>query len=120
VLFRERNWRRGFIEQSAGALRAAASRSRDGGKVRRLLALAFVLEGHSRSEAAELAGMDRQTPRDWLHRYNANGIEGLTSGHGPGKPPSLSKEQMAALKEAVPKGPDPTKHGVVRWRCGDL
>jgi transposase len=107
-------------EHTAEELRAAASRSRDGGQVRRLLALAFVLEGHSRSEAAELAGMDRQTPRDWVHRYNANGIEGLTSGHGPGKPPSLSKEQMAELKEAVLKGPDPAKHGVARWRCVDL
>jgi len=64
--------------------------------------------------------MERQTLRDWVHRYNADGITGLRSSHGPGKPPSLSPEQMAELKATVLKGPDPEKHGVVRWRCVDL
>ena len=64
--------------------------------------------------------MDRQTLRDWVHRYNAEGIVGLRSGHGPGKPPSLTATQMAELKVIVLKGPDPEKHGVVRWRCVDL
>jgi transposase len=107
-------------EHSADELRACASKSRDGAQVRRLLALAFILDGHTRTEAAERAGMDRQTLRDWVHRYNAEGIEGLKSGHGPGKPPSLTEEQMAELKATVLTGPDPAKHGVVRWRCVDL
>ncbi len=107
-------------EYSADELRAFASKSRDGGQVRRLLALAFVLDGHSRTEAAERTGMDRQTLRDWVHRYNAEGIAGLKSGHGPGKPPALTKLQMADLKAVVLEGPDPEKHGVVRWRCVDL
>jgi len=107
-------------EHSSEELRAFASRSRDGARVRRLLALAFILEGASRTEAAERSGMDRQTLRDWVHRYNAEGIEGLKSSHGPGKPPSLTEEQMAELKATVLKGPDPAKHGVVRWRCVDL
>jgi len=107
-------------EHSASDLRAAAAKSRDGGQVRRLLALALVLEGVSRSEAAERSGMDRQTLRDWVHRYNAEGIEGLTSGHGPGQPASLNADQMAELKQLVLQGPDPAKHGVVRWRCVDL
>jgi transposase len=64
--------------------------------------------------------MDRQTLRDWVHRYNLEGVDGLTSGHGPGHPPSLTVEQMAELKELVIKGPDPEQHGVVRWRCLDL
>ena len=64
--------------------------------------------------------MDRQTLRDWVHRYNAEGIAGLISGHGSGKPPALTCAQMAELKAAVLKGPDPEKHGVVRWRCVDL
>lgn len=105
---------------SAEELRAFASKSRDGGQVRRLLALAFILDGHSRTEAAPRAGMERQTLRDWVHRYNAEGIAGLLPGHGPGKPPSLNATQMAELKAAVLKGPDPEKHGVVRWRCVDL
>lgn len=107
-------------EHSADDLRAFASKCRDGAQVRRLLALAFVLDGHTRTEAADRAGMDRQTLRDWVHRYNAEGIAGLKSGHGPGKPPSLNREQMAELKAMVLKGPDPEKHGVVRWRCVDL
>ena len=107
-------------DHSALDLRAAAARGRDGGQVRRLLALAMVLEGTSRTEAAERCGMERQTLRDWVHRYNAEGIEGLKSGHGPGQPPSLRADQMAELKEVVLKGPDPAEHGVVRWRCVDL
>ena len=108
------------IEHTAEELRAIASKSRDAAQVRRLLALAFVLDGRSRTDAADKAGMDRQTLRDWMHRYNAEGINGLKSSQGPGKPPSLTGEQMAELKEAVLKGPDPEKHGVVRWRCVDL
>jgi transposase len=107
-------------EHSADDLRAVASKCRDGARVRRLLALAFVLDGHTRTEAADQAGMDRQTLRDWVHRYNAEGIAGLKSGHGPGKPALLNPEQMADLKAMVLRGPDPEKHGVVRWRCVDL
>jgi transposase len=107
-------------EHSAEDLRAFASKSRDGAQVRRLLALALILEGHSRTEAAERTGMDRQTLRDWVHRYNAEGIAGLRSGHGPGKPAFLTTAQMAELKAMVLDGPDPEKHGVVRWRCIDL
>jgi transposase len=107
-------------EHSAEDLRAFASKCRDGAQVRRLLALAFIRDGISRTEAAARCGMDRQTLRDWVHRYNAEGIAGLRSGHGPGKPHSLTASQMAELKATVLEGPDPEKHGVVRWRCVDL
>jgi len=113
-------WHNFAREHSADELRTFASKSRDGAQVRRLLALAFILDGHTRTEAADRTAMDRQTLRDWVHRYNAEGIAGLKSGHGPGKPPSLTVEQMAELKAMVLKGPDPEKHGVVRWRCVDL
>ena len=99
-------------------LRALSSRCADGAQVRRLLAL--VLEDHSRTEAAELNGMDRQTLRDWVHRYNAEGVEGLKSRLSPGRAPVLSEGQMAELRELVIAGPDPEIHGVVRWRCVDL
>jgi transposase len=107
-------------DHTASALRAMASKSRDGAQVRRLLALALILEGSSHTEAAERCGMERQTLRDWVHRYNAEGVTGLKSGHGPGQPASLTAEQMAELKALVLKGPDPAKDGVVRWRCVDL
>lgn len=107
-------------EHSAGELRALAGRLKDGAQVRRVLALALVLEGHSRSEAARQNGMDRQTLRDWVHRYNDEGIDGLKSRRSPGPTPVLSAEQMAELKALVIEGPDPETHKVVRWRCADL
>lgn len=85
-----------------------------------MLALAMVLEGRPRTEAAQQNGMDRQTLRDWVHRYNAAGIEGLKSLQSPGPPPALTAAQMAELRSLVVDGPDPAIHKVVRWRCADL
>ena len=107
-------------DHTAADLRAFAGKSNEGAQVRRLLALALVLEGRSRGEAAEQNGMDRQTLRDWVHRYNAAGIEGLRSRCSPGRAPMLTREQKAELKALVIKGPDPTQDNVVRWRCLDL
>ena len=107
-------------EYTGAELRALSSRCPDGAQVRRILALAMVLEGRCRSEAAELNGMDRQTLRDWVHRYNAVGVEGLKSRRSPGRAPALSALQRAELLDLVIKGPDPQINGVVRWRCVDL
>jgi transposase len=107
-------------DHSAAALRTEAARAHDGNAARRMLALAMVLEGHARDEAARLTGMDRQTLRDWVHRYNAEGLAGLVDRSAPGRRPSLSPEQMRALADIVEKGPDPEKDGVVRWRRVDL
>lgn len=73
-----------------------------------------------RTEAARLSGMERQTLRDWVHRYNAEGVAGLSSRVGPGPEPKLNKAQMAELRELVVKGPDAETDKVVRWRCVDL
>ncbi len=107
-------------EQSAGELRDAAARSRDANATRRMLALALVLEGHSRGEAAQMCGMDRQTLRDWVHRFNAEGIAGLSNRPAPGPEPRLSAEQEAEVAEWMESGPDLERDGVVRWRCRDL
>jgi len=107
-------------ESSAAELRALASSTRDGRVVRRLLAIAMVLEGHSRAEAARLNGMDRQTLRDWVHRYNEEGVAGLSPRAIPGRPGALTDEQMEQLRTMVLEGPDPDVDGVVRWRCADL
>ena len=101
-------------------LRSLSGRCSDGAQVRRLLALALVLDGCSRTEAAALSGMDRQTLPDWVHRYNAFGVEGLKSLSAPGRAPALTEAQKAELRELVIKGPDPAIHQVVRWRCVDL
>lgn len=107
-------------EHSATELRAFAGKCHDGAQVRRLLALALVLEGCPRTQAAKQNGMDRQTLRDWVHRYNNLGVDGLKSLHGPGPAPALTAQQMAELKALVIKGPDPATDKVVRWRCLDL
>src|SRR4051794_7509003 len=80
----------------------------------------MLLEGSSREEAARHAGMDRQTLRDWVHRYNAEGLPGLRDRPRSGRRPRLSPEQEAELATAVERGPDPDRDGVVRWRRGDL
>src|SRR3954453_13209768 len=105
-------------ELGAVELRREARRCRDTAASRRMLALALVLEGASREEAARAAGMDRQTLRDWVHRYNAEGLAGLRDRRRPR--PRLTPEQEAALEGAVERGPDPDRDGVVRWRRVDL
>jgi len=103
----------------AAGLRRAARRSSSVAASRRMLAL--VLEGKSRTEAALAAGMDRQTLRDWVHRYNEEGVAGLTSRQGDvGAKRLLSPEQEAEVAEWVRRGPDLAEHGVVRWRRADL
>ena len=107
-------------DHTSAELRALSNRCPDGGQVRRILALAMILDGRSRTEAAEMNGMDRQTLRDWVHRYNACGIGGLKSRRQPGRAPLLTPLQKAELLDVVIAGPDPEIHGVVRWRCVDL
>lgn len=107
-------------EHTAAELRIVASKCRDAAQVRRLLALALVLEGVSRGASASQNGMERQTLRDWVRRYNELGIEGLRSRRSSGRTHSLSKTQMGELLALVVKGPDPQTHRVVRWRCVDL
>ncbi len=107
------------LDHSAAELRSVA-RVEAGAVACRILAIAHVLEGTSRAEAAALCGMDRQTLRDWVHRFNADGIEGLANKAGSGRPPALSEAQMAELRSIVLAGSDLARDGVVRWRCCDL
>src|SRR5437763_16489753 len=107
-------------ELGAVELRREAGRCRDTAASRRMLALALVLEGSSREEAARHAGMDRQILRDWVHRYNAEGLAGLHDRPRSGRKPRLTPGQEAELATAVEHGPDPDRDGVVRWRRVDL
>src|SRR5271163_4777576 len=107
-------------EYTSAELRGLAAKCSDGAEVRRMLALALVLDGCPRGEAASLNGMDRQTLCDWVHRYNVAGLDGLKTRKSPGQAPRLTKAQKAELRDLVVKGPDPATHKVVRWRCVDL
>lgn len=104
----------------AGGLRREAVSCEDAPAARRMLALALVLEGKSRGEAAQAAGMDRQTLRDWVHRYNAEGLVGLRDRSHPGPSSRLSPEQLEELAALVEAGPNLEEHKVIRWRRVDL
>lgn len=105
---------------SASDLRRLAARAKDANQGRRLLALAAILDGMSREAAARIGGMDRQTLRDWVIRFNAEGPEGLVNRTSPGRRGWLSAAQLRELSEVVETGPDPERDGVVRWRRVDL
>src|SRR5438309_9685126 len=107
-------------DYSAGELRGLATTARNANQSRRLLSLAAVLDGMDREEAARIGGMDRQTLRDWVHRFNERGPDGLINIKPSGRPRKLSAEQEEDLRQLVEAGPDPEKDGVVRWRCVDL
>ena len=109
------------LEHDAEGLRQHAVRTGAAPVARRLLALALVLEGHGRADAARNCGMDRQTLRDWVIRYNEHGIAGLSDlPKRGGAAPKLSVEEKAVLTEWVQQGPDLAEDGVVRWRLCDL
>src|SRR5580693_2259728 len=101
-------------------VRRLARRAKDSDQVRRLLAIAAVLDGTSRTEAARIGGMDRQTLRDWVIRFNDQGPDGLINIPSPGLPPKLNTMHRAFLARIVEQGPIPAIHGVVRWRACDL
>jgi transposase len=108
------------LDLDAAQLRVEARRAADTKMARRILALAMVLDGQPRLLAAKAAGMDRQTLRDWVHRYNADGLAGLSDRPRSGRKSRLSDQQMVEFEGWVQAGPDPKEDGVVRWRCADL
>jgi transposase len=108
------------LDLTASELRKAASGEKNSAAAHRILALALVLDGVDRKTAAATCGMDRQTLRDWVHRYNAAGVAGLRNLKSPGRGSKLTARQQAELAELVEAGPDPAVHGVVRWRRVDL
>ena len=105
---------------SAAELRRLAASSKHAKQSRRLLSLAAVLDGMSREAAARIGGMDRQTLRDWVHRFNAEGPDGLKDIRSKGHRRRLAPDQLTALAEIAETGPDRAKDGVVRWRRVDL
>jgi putative transposase len=104
----------------AQMVRAAAKRSKDGAQARRLLALAAIYEGATRTEAAKIGGVTLQIVRDWVLKFNAHGPDGLIDRKPPGQPPRLNDTHRAALAAIIESGPIPAIHGVVRWRIIDL
>src|SRR6202046_4104931 len=104
----------------AEMVRVAAKPSTDGPPPPRLLALAAIYEGASRSEAAKIGGVTLQIVRDWVLKFNAHGPDGLIDRKPPGQAPRLNDMHRAALAAIIESGPIPAAHGVVRWRIVDL
>ncbi len=107
-------------DYSVSDLRKLARKEKNGRVALRLTAIASVFEGASRKDAASHSGMDRQTLCDWVHRFNAQGQEGLRDAPGGHPIKRLTPLQEGAVKAHVLKGPDPVKDGLVRWRCVDI
>ena len=104
----------------ASQLRDLAKKTKDGPQARRLLALAAIYDGASRTEAAKIGGVTLQIIRDWVIRFNARGAAGLLDGKSPGQPSRLNDVQRQAIVRMIESGPIPAIHGVVRWRLIDL
>ena len=100
--------------------RAAAKQSKDGPQARRLLALAAIYDGATRTEAAQIGGVTVQIVRDWVIKFNTWGPVGLIDRKAPGQRPRLNDVHRAALTAIIESGPTPAVHGVVRWRIVDL
>ena len=105
---------------SSGQVRAFARSSKDAGQVRRLLAIAAILDGGSRSDAAKVAGVTLQIIRDWVLRFNEAGVAGLATRKAPGPRTILDDHHRRALEDIIATGPIPAVHGVVRWPIIDL
>lgn len=101
-------------------VRRAARESADANQVRRLLAVAAIYDGATRTQAAEVGGVTLQIVRDWVLKFNAHGAEGLIDRKAPGQPSRLDDKHRAALAAMIENGPIPAVHGVVRWRIIDL
>ena len=104
----------------AVALRAAAKRTEDAAQARRLLSLAAVYDGATRTEAAAIGEVTPQIVLDWVLKFNSDGPDGLVDRNAPGQPPRLTHAHRAALAAVLESGPIPAVHGVVRWRIVDL
>ena len=104
----------------ASQLRGLAKKSKDGPQARRLLALAAIYDGATRTEAAKIGGVGLQIIRDWVTWFNADGPDGLRNGKSPGQPSKLNDAQRLAIARMIESGPIPAVHGVVRWRLIDL
>ena len=102
------------------ALRRLARSTKDANQARRLLALAAIYDGASRTDAARIGGVTLQIVRDWVVRFNQRGPAGLVNGRAAGNPSKLNDGQRQALAKIVESGPIPAIHGVVRWRRKDL
>jgi transposase len=107
-------------DYDAVRLRSIARKTKDAPQARRLLVLAAIYDGVTRTEAARIGNVTLQIVRDWVMKFNAQGPAGLINRKAPGQPSRLKAEQRAVIVKMIENGPIPAAHGVVRWRLVDL
>ena len=107
-------------DYDAVRLRSIARKTKDAPQARRLLSLAAIYDGATRTEAAKIGNVTLQIIRDWVVKFNADGPGGLVNRKAPGQPSRLNAEQRAVIVKMIESGPIPAAHGVVRWRLVDL
>ncbi len=107
-------------DYDATRLRSIARKTKDAPQTRRLLTLAAIYNGATRTEAAKIGNVTPQIIRDWVLKFNADGPDGLINRKAPGQASKLTDEQRAAIAKMIESGPIPAAHGVVRWRLVDL
>src|SRR2546425_12378024 len=100
-------------------LRSLARRTKDGPQARRLLALAAIYDGATRTEAAKIGGVGLPIIRDWGLRFHAPGPYGLLDGKSTGQPPKLNDTQRQAIPPTIEGRPVPARPGGVGRRRAD-
>ena len=113
-------WLSRLADFDAVGVRCCAKKSKDGPQARRLLTLAAIDEGATRTPAAKIRGVTLQIVRDWVLKFNADGPAGLIDRKAPGQSPRLNDAHRAALAAIIESGPIPAVHGVVQWRIVDF
>ena len=89
-------------DYTAGEVRRLAKRAKEAAQARRLLAIAAMLDGASRTDAATIGGMDRQTLRDWVIRFNNQGPDGLInipSWYRPSSMPRIGRFSLGSWRK---------------------
>jgi transposase len=104
-------------DMTATVLRKKARTEKDVLAASRMLGIANILDGMDRASAAKAAGMDRQTLRDWVHRYNRDGLAGLYNRPKGHPRRSLTREQEKEVETMVSAEPEGV---LVRWRRKDI
>ena len=107
-------------DRTPAVLRRMAKSEDDARVSRRILAIANALSGMDRKAAAKAVGKDRQTLRDWVLRYNAYGIAGLSDRWGEGRPSRLEPQEHAELAQIILRGPDPEADSISAYTRDDL
>lgn len=73
----------------------------------RLLAIRLVVMANTVPQAAKAVGLKERQTRNWIHRFNAEGVNGLRDRPRPGQPVKLTRQKESVFRERIVKGASP-------------